>query len=99
MVLPKGCPMAHENDLICPFCFTIFPEGALDPDVPICRECNTFGRAVVVESYPEFTSSVKMAEVEAIRQSWEGRAHFLEAERELILRNIDVFLAIVKQNG
>ena len=77
-----------SDDLICPFCFTIFTAGALDPDIPICRECNTFGRAIIVEPLPEFTGNTTRPQLEAMRDTWQKRSQFLEDERNLVLRNI-----------
>jgi hypothetical protein len=85
--------MEHEHDQICPFCFTVYPPGVLDPDVPVCRECNTFGRAIILEDYLEFKASTSVEQVKSIRQSWLDRSQFLEAERELVLKNIDEYLA------
>ena len=88
--------MSHEHDQICPFCFTIFPPGVWDPDVPVCRECNAFGRAIILEDYTEFVANTSISRVEAIRQNWAARENFLEDEREMILRNIDSFLSGLK---
>ncbi len=92
-------PMSHDQDLICPFCFTIYTPGIIDPDMPVCRECNAFGRAVIVESYPEFAQSTPVAQVEMIHKSWQGRAQFLEAERSMILANIEAYLAGLNTNS
>ena len=88
--------MTHESDQICPFCFTIYPPGVLEPDVPVCRECNTFGRAIIIEEYPEFIASAPVASLEAIRQNWLNRQQFLEAERNLVLGNLETLLAELK---
>ena len=88
--------MPHEHDLICPFCFTIYPEDVLDPDMPVCRECNFFGRAIIVENFPEFLSGITPAQIEAIRKNWQQREYLLEAEREMVLKNIDTLLDLIK---
>lgn len=88
--------MAQEHDQICPFCFTIYPEGVLDPEVPVCRECNAFGRAMILEDYGEFIQATPLAQVEAIQKSWLERGQFLEAEREMVLKNIQHILEKLK---
>ena len=81
-----------NEELICPFCFTIFPEGALDPDVPVCRECNTYGRAMIVESLQEFIKDTPRQQIVTIKESWQKRSQFLEDERTLVLDNIETLL-------
>jgi hypothetical protein len=88
--------MPHEHDLICPFCFTIYPEGVLDPDMPVCRECNFFGRAIIVENYLEFLSGITLGQIESIRTNWQQRNQLLEAEREMVLKNIDSLLDLIR---
>lgn len=89
--------MTHESDSICPFCFTIYQSGELEPDVPVCRECNTFGRAIIIENFNEFIASAPVASLQAIRQNWMDRKQFLEAERALVLKNLDSLLAELQQ--
>lgn len=91
--------MAHESDQICPFCFTIYPPGVIDPDVPVCRECKTFGRAIIIEDFPEFIASAPIDSLVSIRKNWQDRQQFLEDERNLVLKNLDALLAELHQNN
>lgn len=88
--------MAQEQDQICPFCFTIYPSGTLDPDVPVCRECNTFGRAMILVEYSEFRQTTSLAQLNQIRQTWFHRSNFLEAEREMVLTNLDYLITEIQ---
>jgi len=77
-------------ELICPFCFTLFPAGVLEEEVPLCRECNGLGRAIITEPLKEFLGSVSLIELENIRSSWTERMDNWQVERERILANLDI---------
>lgn len=79
-------------ELICPFCFTLFPAGVLDEEVPLCRECNALGRSIVTEPLEEFLGSVSMIELEKLRSSWTERMDNWQVERERILVNLDIIM-------
>lgn len=85
---------AEDPELICPFCFTLFQAGVLDEEVPLCRECNALGRAIIAEPVSEFLTGVSRNELERVRSSWNERMDNWQAERGRILSNLDNILRI-----
>lgn len=81
------------NMLICPFCFTIYPVGVLDEDVPICRECNPAGRMIEAEPLEEFLKVYSKSDLEAVRGSWDEKKDMWQVERSRILANLNKILS------
>ncbi len=83
----------NETDLICPFCFSIFPPQTYAEEIPICRDCRTFGRSIILEDRDTFLASVTRDQLVKMLTYWTDRPEFLEDERALILRNLDKILS------
>ena len=83
----------NENELICPFCFSIFPPQTYSEEIPVCRDCRTFGRSILLDDRDEFLSSITRDQLVKMQANWTERPDFLEDERALILRNLQHLLA------
>lgn len=86
-----------SEELICPFCFTVFKPGALEVEVPFCRECNHYGRGILVEDLKDFLLAVDLNKLQALSSTWFNRKDYLEDERRMILTNIDRLIADLNQ--
>jgi hypothetical protein len=89
----------NSEALICPFCFSQFPENTYTEEVPVCRECRGYGRSILLELRTEFFQSVNLQQIVGIKQTWLNRADFMEVERQMVLANLDRLLIDLNENS
>jgi hypothetical protein len=89
----------NSEALICPFCFSQFPENTYTEEVPVCRECRGYGRSILLELRNEFFQSANLQQIVGIKQTWLNRADFMEVERQMVLTNLDRLLIDLNENS
>ncbi len=89
----------NSEPLICPFCFSQYPENTYAEEVPVCRECRGYGRSILLEPRSEFRQNVRLPQVQAVKETWQKRVDFLEVERRMVLDNLDVLIKQMQDEG